>query len=66
MVKQGLSYLKIEVIFVGLQPRIVVKSSLNIEKKWIYDKTSESIVNLPWKFLSGYFQNVLHEKLAFN
>lgn len=47
MVKQGLSCLKIEVIFVGLQPRIVVKSSLNIEKKkWIYDKTSESIVNL--------------------
>ena len=55
MVKQGLSCLKIEVIFVGLQPRIVVKSSLNIEKKWIYDKTSESIVNLPWKFLSGLF-----------
>ena len=32
MVKQGLSSWKIEVIFVGPQPRIVVKSSLNIEK----------------------------------
>ena len=64
MVKQGLSCLKIEVIFVGLQPRIVVKSSLNIEKKWIYDKTSESIVNLPWKFLSGLFPKRSSRKVS--